>query len=190
MKGKLNTGEPMQSIDSGAWGLCTKADAVPFANCGSSPRKVQVFEPNLQDIERPRMAHASHRRPATVDSTYAQPWREKVKVRGPSAWEPQLAGRQTSGSRATAEEGHGHNGGGRLQQDIDPRRPITFAIAAILLAACGGLIYAYCTWLLEPEGKSFSGYATEAPGYEVPSYGTEMPVTGRPRAGRLSPIGR
>ncbi len=130
------------------------------------------------------VAHAVNRRPVTNDPIYGQPWRKKVKVRGPSTWEPRLAGRQTSGSPATAEEGHGHNGGGRLQQGIVRRGPMTFAIAAILLAAGGGHIYAYCTWLLEPAGKSFSGYATEAPGY-----GTEMPVTGRPRAGRLSPIG-
>ena len=155
MKGSLRAGYPMRIVTSEPWNFYNIAGAM-----------------------------APRRAPAGADPIYGQPWRAKIKVRGPSKREPQPTRLQMAGLPAGREEGRQHRTGGKPREDV-LRRSMTFAVASILIAL-GGIVYAHYAELFEPAGSAAaapapegSGRATGMPDSEAPVYRTGTPVTER-----------
>jgi membrane fusion protein (multidrug efflux system) len=121
--------------------------------------------------------------PGTGDQTYNQPWREKLKVRAPSQAERRVEAPRPE-LPAVEEEEEEHNrparpDSGAPKKRFLRRRPLTSAMAAILLAAALGGAYLYWDYSrhFESTDDSFVASRQIAIAPKVSGYVTEVPVT-------------
>ena len=123
---------------------------------------------NLQTLLAPR------RRPAASDPIYNQPWREKVRVRAPSARNRPAPQRQTSPFPAAAEE--------EPRARVAPLARLITAGALLAIAAGASLILAAHRQDTRPAADGGQAYAhqLEDAGYdaEEASYAAGMPGPG------------
>ncbi|MGO9365482.1 MAG: HlyD family secretion protein [Rhodomicrobium sp.] len=124
--------------------------------------------------------------PGSDDSAYRQRWQEKLKVRAPSTFErpaveapqPDLPAEEKPAEPKKAQS-QPEGSGGAARKSFLRRRPLTSAMAAILLAASVGAGYVYldCAGHFETTDDAFIAARQIAIAPKVSGYVTQVPVT-------------